>query len=124
MGRGYERLERLRAALISLREVEVECAAAVEAKRQEVQNAIADIKQMGGEVLATGDEGDSETPEQLTARKTVLWHQACSDLEPILHYCKARERKVGAFDVNKSVAELIYECLERVRQEFDPDPDA
>jgi hypothetical protein len=121
MGRGYERLERLRAALISLREIEVECAAAVEAKRQEVQNAIADIKRTGGDVLATGDEGDIETPEQLTARKVILWHQACSDLEPILHYCRASQRILGAQDLGKSVSAILYECLNAVRQEFDPD---
>jgi len=120
MGRGYERLERLRAALISLREVEVECAAAVEAKRQEVQNAIADIKQMGGAVLATGDD-DYETPEQITARKTVLWHQCCSDLEPILHYCSAGERLIGPTDMGRSVSAILYECLNRTRQEFNPD---
>ena len=120
MGRGYERLERLRKALISLRETEVEYAAAVEAKRQDVQNAIADIKQMGGDVLATGDD-DYETPEQITARKTVLWHQACSDLEPILHYTRAGERILGAQDLEKSVADILYELLNAVRQEFDPE---
>jgi len=120
MGRGYERIERLRAALISLREIEVECAASVEAKRQEVQKAIADIKRTGGDVLATGDD-DYETPEQITARKVILWHQACSDLEPILHYSKAGQRIVVASDINKSAADLMYECLNTVRQEFDPE---
>ena len=120
MGRGYERIERLRAALISLREIEVECAASVEAKRQEVQKAIADIKRTGGEVLATGDD-DYETPEQITARKVVLWHQCCSDLEPILHYCKLSERRIGPLDIDRSVTDILYERLNAVRQEFDPE---
>ena len=69
--------------------------------------------------MATQDDG--ETPEKIKARKAVGFLRACSDLEPILHYCKAGQRKVVASDINKSVAELIYECLEGVRQEFDPD---
>ncbi len=119
MGRGYERLERLRAALISLREIEVECTAAVEAKRQEVQNAIKEIKQTGGDVLGTNDE--ELTPDELRAKKVVLWHQACSDLEPILHYVSAGERILGAQDLGKSVSAILYERLNAVRQEFDPE---
>jgi len=119
MGRGYERIERLRAALISLRELEVECAAAVEAKRQEVQNAIKEIKQTGGDVLGTNDE--ELTPDEMRAKKVVLWHQCCSDLEPILHYCKLSERRIGPLDIDRSVTDILYERLNAVRQEFDPE---
>jgi len=119
MGRGYERLERLRAALISLREVEVRCTAALEAKRQDVQNAIKEIKQTGGDVLGTNDE--ELTPAEMRAKKIVLWHQCCSDIEPILHYIRASQRILGAQDLEKSVADILYELLNAVRQEFDPE---
>jgi len=73
-------------------------------------------------VTTDEDHAPSETPEQVRARKTVGWHQACSDAEPILHYCGAGQRKIDGTDIGKSVADLVYECLNTKRQEFDPEP--
>jgi hypothetical protein len=69
------------------------------------------------------DEGNaqSETAEQVRARKAIGWHQACSDAEPILYYCGAGQRKISEADIGKSVGDLFYECLNAKRQEFDPE---
>lgn len=63
------------------------------------------------------------TPEEVLAAKARGFHQACLDVEPILHYCKAADRKITEADLHKSVADLVYECLTQTRQEFDPDAD-
>jgi len=69
----------------------------------------------------TDDSATGETPETIRARKTIGWHQACLDAEPLLHYCGAGQRKVTRADIGKSVADLVYECLNAKRQEFDPE---
>jgi hypothetical protein len=67
------------------------------------------------------DKAPMDTPADLTARKIIGWHQACSDAERILHYSGAGQRKISEADIGKSVGDLLYDCLNAKRQEFDPE---
>ena len=108
MGRGADALERLRKALI-----------AQEAARQDVQKAICDIKQMGGEVLSTQDEDTPETPEEIRGRRLVGWSMAAKDLEPVLAYARAGYRVLTINDAGKIAWDVISELMEQRYEEIE-----
>ena len=108
MGRGADALERLRKALI-----------AQEAARQDVQKAIYDIKQMGGEVLSTQDEDTPETPEEIRGRRLVGWSMAARDLEPVLAYARAGDRVLTTADAGKTAWDVISELMEQRYEEIE-----
>jgi len=108
MGRGADALERLRKALAAQQEAQ-----------QDVQKAIADIKQMGGEVLSTQDEDTPETPEQIRGRRLVGWSMAAKDLEPVLAYARAGYRVLTINDAGKTAWDVISELMEQRYEEIE-----
>jgi len=108
MGRGADALERLRKALIAQQDAQ-----------QDVQKAIADIKQMGGEVLSTQDEDTPETPEEIRGRRLVGWSMAARDLEPVLAYARAGDRVLTINDAGKTAWDVISELMEQRYEEIE-----
>ena len=108
MGRGADALERLRKALAAQQEAQ-----------QDVQKAIADIKQMGGEVLSTQDEDRPETPEEIRGRRHVGWSMAAKDLEPVLAYARAGDRVLTINDAGKTAWDVISELMEQRYEEIE-----
>ena len=108
MGRGADALERLRKALIAQQEAQ-----------QDVQKAIADIKQLGGEVQSTRDEDTPETPEEIRGRRLVGWSMAARDLEPVLAYARAGDRVLTINDAGKTAWDVISELMEQRYEEIE-----
>ncbi len=110
MGRGADALERLRKALAAQQEAQ-----------QDVQKAIADIKQIGGEVLTTQDDNDEipQTPEEIRGRRLVGWSMAAKDLEPVLAYARAGDRVLTINDAGKTAWDVISELMEQRYEEIE-----
>lgn len=58
--------------------------------------------------------------------RALGWYKAWSDIEPLLVYTKAAQRKVTLTDLatGKSVADLMHELLNARRDEIEQENDA